>query len=110
MGYSRHAEMRGRVCTIMTFFARPQPKTGRASANSQFDGMLALVVMERNSRASNLLAIEEEPTFSMRVGGRPRDGDVINGFPVAIMDFVRRPGFRQARRQSQFFALEICAQ
>ena len=56
--------------------------------------MLAAVVHQRDRFPGQFLSVEGELVRVGRISDEPGDGDVINGLPVAVVDFVGRPAFR----------------
>ena len=88
---------------------RLSPRWGERRTDSRFDCMFAAVVPEGNCLSRYLLSIERKQGRIGRIGGEPRDGDVVEGLPVAVTKFEGGPGFRHLGGQPQLIPLEVYA-
>ena len=72
--------------------------------------MFPAVVGQGNRLRGQFGSVEKEPVRLAGIHGLPGDGDVVNGLPVAVVDFVALPAFRQTRGQTQLIAFEVHAE
>src|SRR5665811_206634 len=72
--------------------------------------MLTAVVHQGNRFPGQFLSVEGELICAGRISGEPADRYMINGLPVAVVDFAGRPTFRQTGSQTQLISREVHAQ
>ena len=74
---------------------------GARSGYSDLDGVFAMVVDKGNGLVGPLFAIDGYAHLAL-VCAHLQDVDVVDGFPIAVVDLEPLPIRRQARRKSQF--------
>ena len=72
--------------------------------------MLPVIICQGNGFPGQFFAIEKELIYLGSIGCQAADGDVIIGLSVAVLDFIRRPTFRQTRSQPQLLTFEVHTQ
>src|ERR1035437_7569119 len=76
----------------------------------QFHEMLTAVVHQGDRFHGKFFSVEKELICAGRISREPADRYMINGLPVAVVDFVGRPAFRQTGSQTQLISREVHAQ